>query len=151
MNVTEIQHFPDAVVPELLNLLIVDDQASIRTIVRRLLNQIGIYSVKEAVDGIDALRLMGAHNFDAVICDRNIAIMDGIEFFQRMKTFPLHNQKPFIMLSSDVSERAITEARRAGIKLFLKKPCSSNTLKNTLEKALGSFTDPYEISLSLSA
>ena len=132
------------VTPEFLKILVVDDQAVVQKIVYRLLKNIGIGSITQAVDGLEAAQLLATEKFDAVVCDRHMEGMDGIDLFKTMSTLPQSQQAPFIMLTGDDSEKAIKEARNAGIRWFLKKPCSSASLKRALEKSLGTFSEPFQ-------
>jgi CheY-like chemotaxis protein len=113
-----------------LKVLIVDDNAFMRKIVRDLLSNIGIRSTAEAADGIAALEAVRAAMPDLVILDWEMPFLNGFEFVRIVRTpgvFP-YSDLPIIMLSGHGERAHVLEAMRLGVNEFLKKPVSANTL-----------------------
>ena len=113
-----------------LNVLIVDDNAFMRKIVRELLADLGVRHTIEAADGIaglDAIRKAGP---DLVILDLDMPLLDGFQFIRIVRTpgvFPCCDL-PIIMLSGCSGRINVLEAQRLGVNEFLKKPVSANAL-----------------------
>ena len=117
-----------------LGVLVVDDNAFMRKVVRSLLNNIGVKKVYEAPDGIVGLEQIRAVYPDVVILDWEMPLLNGPEFVRIVRSpgvFPLPDV-PIIMLSSYGERRRIVEAVRLGVNEFLFKPVSAKTLADRL-------------------
>ena len=117
-----------------LSVLLVDDNAFMRKVVRSLLNNIGVKTVYEAPDGIVGLEQIRAVYPDVVILDWEMPLLNGPEFVRIVRSpgvFPLPDV-PIIMLSSYGERRRIVEAVRLGVNEFLCKPVSAKTLADRL-------------------
>src|SRR5579872_6275099 len=109
-----------------LKVLIVDDNAFMRKIVRDLLSNIGIRNTAEAADGIAALEAVRNVMPDLVILDWDMPFLNGFEFVRIVRTpglFP-YSDLPIIMLSGHGERKNVIEAVRLGVDEFLKKPVS---------------------------
>ena len=121
-----------------LNVLIVDDNAFMRKIVRELLADLGVRHTIEAADGIaglDAIRKAGP---DLVILDLDMPLLDGFQFIRIVRTpgvFPCWDL-PIIMLSGFSGRINVLEAQRLGVNEFLKKPVSANALFQRIASVL---------------
>ena len=113
-----------------LKVLIVDDNAFMRKIVRDLLSNIGIRNTAEASDGLAALEAIRGAMPDLVILDWEMPFLNGFEFVRIVRTpgvFP-YSDLPIIMLSGHGGRENVLEAVRLGVNEFLKKPVSANAL-----------------------
>ncbi len=113
-----------------LHVLVVDDNAHMRSIVVAILRGIGVGTVKEAGDGADALEAMRAGIPDIVIADLNMDPIDGLDFARMVRTAP-DSPFPFvpiIMMTGHTERSKVTAARDAGINELLAKPISARTL-----------------------
>ena len=113
-----------------LKVLIVDDNAFMRKIVRDLLSNIGIRNTSDAPDGIAALESIRGAMPDLVILDWEMPFLNGLEFVRIVRTpgvFP-YSDLPIIMLSGHGRRDHVVEALRLGVNEFLKKPVSANAL-----------------------
>jgi CheY-like chemotaxis protein len=122
------------VILQQLSVLVVDDNAFMRKIVRSLLNNIGIKKIFEAADGIAGLEQIRAVYPDVVILDWEMPLLNGPEFVRIVRSpgvFPLPDI-PIIMLSSHVEREHIVEAVRIGVNEFLCKPVSAKALSDRL-------------------
>ena len=113
-----------------LKVLIVEDNAFMRKIVRDLLSNIGIRNTAEAPDGLAALEAIRGAMPDLVILDWEMPFLNGFEFVRIVRTpgvFP-NSDLPIIMLSGHGGRDNVIEAARLGVNEFLKKPVSANAL-----------------------
>lgn len=117
----------------LAKILIVDDEAPIRRVLRDIL-ETEKYEVHEAVDGVDALARLKQKKFDVVFMDIKMPKLNGIEALERI--IEIQPDLPVIMISghADVNE-AITTVKKGAFD-FIQKPLDLNRLLITVRNAL---------------
>jgi len=118
------------------NVLVVDDEVEMRTLLRRLLTKDG-HEVWEAADGTEALRLLETSPFDLVISDAYMANVDGMELLVRIQQRGVPT--PVLMISGggymargDVLEMG----KSCGAAATLEKPFTAEQLRRTIEVLL---------------
>lgn len=114
-------------------ILVVDDEAELRTSVKKMLQKEGV-QVFTASSGPEALALMAQSPFDAILCDLVMPHMDGIEFLRKAK-----KQQPevdLIMLTAHGTIESAVEAMREKAYDFITKPFKRVTLLKAIEKVL---------------
>jgi CheY-like chemotaxis protein len=101
--------------------LVVDDSATMRSIVRKILQASRFpMEVAEAEEGIAALQQVGSGKFDIVFLDYNMPGLNGVETLAEIKRqFP---RMEVVMITSTQDEAIAERARAAGAAAFLKKP-----------------------------
>lgn len=114
-------------------ILIVDDEKSIRTTLKEILEYEN-YTVEEARDGEEALALISHGDYDVVLCDIKMPKMDGIEVLE--KAMELGKETQFIMISAHGNIETAVEATKKGAYDFIQKPPDLNRLLITLRNAL---------------
>ncbi len=122
--------------------LIIDDQRSMRMIVRQLLKQVGITTLDEAGDGRAALdKLTGprAEVPDFVICDLHMDRMDGMEFCNKLRLSKSEKlrQIPVIMLTGDQDRFVRDVSEQVGATIVLSKPVTAEQLHDSISDAIG--------------
>lgn len=115
---------------ESLKALVVDDNAHMRSLLRALLNSIGVKEVAEAAHGGTALTILRERKSDLVLIDMQMQPMDGIEFTRQVRTSDLSPNPfvPIIMISGHTEKHRVLAARDAGITEFLAKPINTANL-----------------------
>jgi len=116
-----------------LNVLVVDDSAFMRNMVRGLLSNIGVKNTHEAADGIAALEMIREVSPDVVILDWEMPLLNGPELVRIVRSpgvFPVPDI-PIIMLSHGERWRVV-EAAKLGVNEFLCKPVSAKALMERL-------------------
>ena len=116
-------------------ILIVDDDASMRILIRRMLSRMGLTHLVEADGGAQALQLLAAAPVDLVICDWNMPAMSGMELFARARL--LKPDLLFLMVTGRADAESHAAARKAGVAAFMVKPISAPDLKSHLTHLLG--------------
>ncbi|WP_026433905.1 response regulator [Paracidovorax oryzae] len=114
-------------------ILIVDDSASVRSVVGIALRGAG-YDVIEGCDGSDALRRLTGQKVHLIISDVNMPNMDGITFLKSVKAMPAYRFTPVIMLTTESQEAKKREGQMAGAKAWVTKPFQPPTLLLAVEK-----------------
>lgn len=115
---------------EKLKVLVVDDEPSMRKVVRALLQAIGIKVIYEAADGHDGLDKIRMRAPDLVILDWEMPSPNGPDFMRAVRSperFPLPDV-PVIMLTGYSERSRVIEAMQLGVNEYLLKPVSSTAL-----------------------
>ena len=117
--------------------LVVDDDAGMRTLVRRLLQRMKVGS-KECGDGREALGMLETTKFDFALCDLNMKILDGIGFVTSVRNLPDMRLQvlPVIMITGNASRIAVNSARDAGINEVLVKPFTEGGLQARIKEVI---------------
>lgn len=113
-------------------ILVIDDEAAIRRILREILEH-EQYQVDDAASAIDALPLVKENEYDAILCDIKMPQMDGIEFLEEAKKI---SDAPIIMISGHGTIDTAVEAIKKGAFDYIAKPPELNRLLITLRNAL---------------
>lgn len=113
-------------------ILIVDDEATIRTVLQAQIKRLG-YQTQTASNGSEALQILQNHSFDLIISDLKMPRMNGIELLKQTK--PLHPKTPFVLLTAHGTINTAVEAMKIGAFDFLSKPFDKEELKIVLDKA----------------
>lgn len=116
------------------NILIVDDSPSIREAVRFTLSEAG-YSVVTSENGEDAATHLG-ENFDLIITDLHMPLVDGIEFIKKARGTAEHKYTPILLLTTESQSAKKQEAKEAGATGWLVKPFNQGNLLNVIKKVI---------------
>ncbi len=121
------------------DLLIVDDSATIRSMVKRTIQMTGldVGEVYEAANGIEALAQLADHQVAVVIVDINMPCMNGIQLLTRMKENDGLKHIPVVVASTEGSKQRIEEIMTIGACGFVRKPFQPEQLRDVLEPLLG--------------
>ena len=114
--------------------LIVDDMATMRRIIRSILNQLGYQNIDEAEDGRVALQKLKQQKYDFVITDWNMPNMTGIELVQAIRKDPDLKHLPVLMVTAEGKKENVIMALKAGVNNYIVKPFTPATLKQKLEQ-----------------
>jgi len=125
---------PDA---NTLNILVVDDQQTMRGMARQCLKRLGIVQVTLAANADAALDQMKQQRFDAVISDLNMPGMSGLEFAEKTRAHPVLKTIPVFVATSEVYCATLDRSHINGV---IPKPFSVSTMKTALESVIGTLT-----------
>jgi two-component system sensor histidine kinase RpfC len=115
-----------------MNILIADDNATNRVVIKRMLEKMG-HICTTVSDGEEALNVMEQSDYDVVFLDKNMPGLGGIETYQAYcLAHGGTDDINFVILTADATEECRETCSEAGIELFLTKPVSLATLQNTL-------------------
>jgi two-component system chemotaxis response regulator CheY len=116
------------------DVLVVDDSAAIRKILKRVLRQTGmaIRAIHEAGDGQEALAAMAQHKIDLVLSDINMPKMDGLQLLASLKASPQWQKIPVVMITTEGGETKVAEAVRLGAAGYVRKPFTADQIKEKL-------------------
>lgn len=114
-------------------ILVVDDSASVRTVVSTALKGAG-YNVIQGCDGKDALSKMTGEKIHMIISDVNMPNMDGITFVKEVKKLANYKFTPICMLTTESEAGKMQEGKAAGAKAWIVKPFQPPKLLAAVEK-----------------
>lgn len=117
-------------------ILAVDDSASMRQMVAFTLKGAG-HTVIEAADGQKALQAARTQNFNLVISDVNMPVMDGIALIRELRALPSYKFTPILMLTTESGSDKKMEGKSAGATGWIVKPFNPDQLISTVKRVLG--------------
>ena len=116
-------------------ILIIEDEAAIRRVLVKILSEENeAYEVIEAEDGLAGIELIKKEDFDLILCDIKMPKMDGVEVLQAAKK--IRPEIPFIMISGHGDLDTAVNTMRLGAFDYISKPPDLNRLLTTVRNAL---------------
>jgi len=116
-------------------ILIIEDEAAIRRVLVRIISEENeLYDVYEAEDGLLGVEMLAKQTYDLVLCDIKMPKMDGIEVLEKMKK--IKPEIPVVMISGHGNIDTAVEAMRIGAFDYISKPPDLNRLLTTVRNAL---------------
>ncbi len=107
--------------PKPATVLIVDDQASMRELIRRLLSPLDL-ELASAQNGLEALEQAVKLNPDLILLDVNMPGMGGLEVCRRLRANPTFEETPIVVVTTNDDERSRDKGFQAGADDFISKP-----------------------------
>jgi two-component system, chemotaxis family, chemotaxis protein CheY len=118
-----------------MRVLVVDDFATMRKIIKNVLKQINIDNTVEAENGKQALQTLKSDSVDLIISDWIMPEMTGIEFLRACKEDPSIKNIPFIMVTAEAQKDSVVEAIKGGVDNYVVKPFTPEKLQLAIDKA----------------
>jgi DNA-binding NtrC family response regulator len=116
-------------------ILIIEDEEAIRRVLVKILSEENsLYKVFEAMDGLSGIELIKKEDFDLILCDIKMPKMDGVEVLQAAKK--LKPEVPIVMISGHGDLDTAVNTMRLGAFDYISKPPDLNRLLNTVRNAL---------------
>lgn len=117
-----------------VTVMVVEDNANMRNVLRTVLQLIGVGSIVTAGDGREALELLRTRAVDILMVDWEMKPLDGLEMIRAIRTVPDHPNRftPIIMVSAHSEVDRVKQARDAGVNEFLVKPISAKRVMERL-------------------
>ena len=126
-------------VDKTMNILVVDDYATMRRIIKNLLKQLGFSNIYEAADGQEALGVIAETDFGLIISDWNMEPMTGLELLKQVRADDKTKHMPFIMVTAESKTENVIAAKQAGVNNYIVKPFNAETLKTKMSSVIGAF------------
>ena len=121
---------------ESLRVLLVDDSMASRRHLRRLLEELGVDHISEAVNGKEAVELLQTTMVDLVITDYNMPEMDGRELTEYIRTQSWQAAVPILMVTSEQNMGRLAAVERAGVSAICDKPFEAGSIRRLISDAL---------------
>ena len=119
------------------SILIVDDDPFLRELIKEYVIQMD-YDAVEAADGVEAWGILqqNKHQFDAIVLDRKMPNMNGLELLIKIKSHPDLNKIPVIMQTGSGNDEEILEGLQAGCYYYLTKPFGRALFESIVKTAV---------------
>ncbi|TET05853.1 MAG: sigma-54-dependent Fis family transcriptional regulator, partial [Candidatus Atribacteria bacterium] len=114
-------------------ILVIDDEQNIRRMLTRVLSPEG-FIVKEAVNGLEALKRLQEENYSLVLLDLRMPVLNGIDTLKKIREYDIN--LPVIMMSAYGSIPEAVEAIKLGALDYLIKPFDIEELKIIVSRAI---------------
>lgn len=118
-----------------LKALVVDDSATARRHIKKLLMSCGIEQTIEAINGLEAIQVLKNEQVDFIISDYNMPEMNGQELAEYLQQSEF-SYLPMLMVTSENNNSRLSAVRQAGVFALFDKSIDPATLKHTLRNAL---------------
>ncbi|WP_136667056.1 sigma-54 dependent transcriptional regulator [Flavobacterium sp. H122] len=116
-------------------ILIIEDEAAIRRVLVKILSEENdSYKVEEAEDGVQGLEKVKNEDYDLILCDIKMPKMDGVEVLDAVKK--VKPEIPMVMISGHGDLETAVNTMRLGAFDYISKPPDLNRLLNTVRNAL---------------
>ena len=126
-----------AIINKTMKILVVDDFATMRRIVKNILTQLGFTNIVEAEDGKQALGKVMEGDIDMIISDWNMPNMMGIDFLKAVRGNPNTKSIPFLMVTAEANKENILAAVQAGVTNYVIKPFTAEVLEQKFKSMFG--------------
>jgi two-component system chemotaxis response regulator CheY len=117
-----------------MKVLVADDFATMRKIVRNILKQIGFDNIVEAEDGQAAMQVLRNENIGLVVTDWNMPNMSGLELLEKIRSDPKTAKLPVLMVTAEGLKENVVAAVKAGVNNYVVKPFTAEILQEKLEQ-----------------
>ncbi len=117
-----------------MKVLVVDDFATMRKIVRNILKQIGFTNIVEADDGANALSMIKEDKIDFVVTDWNMPNMTGLELLKNIRATDKAKNLPVLMVTAEGLADNVVDAVKAGVDSYIVKPFTAETVQAKIEQ-----------------
>ena len=122
-----------------MRVLVVDDFATMRKIIKNVLKQLDMTNVAEAENGKHALSVLRSDSIDFIISDWIMPEMTGIEFLRACKDDAEIRNIPFVMVTAEAQKDSVVEAIKSGVDNYIVKPFTPEKLKDVIGKTMAKF------------
>jgi two-component system chemotaxis response regulator CheY len=120
-----------------MKVLVVDDFATMRRIVKGVLKQLGFSNIVEAEDGSAALDALKKEKVGLIVSDWNMPKMTGLDLLKAVRSDEGLKETPFIMVTAEGQKENVIEAVKAGVSNYIVKPFTPETFSEKLQKVFG--------------
>jgi two-component system, chemotaxis family, chemotaxis protein CheY len=123
-----------------MRILIVDDSAMMRALIKRVIGitELPVDEVVEAADGAEALRILESREVNLLLTDVNMPGMTGVELLREIARQDRWPDLVRVIISTDGSASRRDEAAELDVRCYLEKPFSPEVLRHVLSQAAGS-------------
>ena len=118
------------------SVLVVDDSRTLRRLLIRALNDLGITNITEAADGRAALELLHSKEFDLVLLDMEMPELDGLQVLYAIKADPFTRSVPVIVISGAEQLENAVKCIEMGAEDYLPKPFNTVLLRARVMSSL---------------
>jgi two-component system chemotaxis response regulator CheY len=123
-----------------VKVLVVDDQLTMRALIRSSLQGLGFKDIVDAGDGEEGLKSLLNRPAHLIISDFNMPKLDGLGFLRAVRATDAIKKSAFIMLTGRADKELVQRAMQFGVNNYVTKPFSALQLKQKIEEVFGELT-----------
>lgn len=125
------------------NILVVDDSATTRAVVRRTIGLAGtpVGQVLEAENGLEALAVIREWRVDLVLLDLHMPGMGGVELAGALRANPATRDIPVVVVSAEPCAGRIEQLKAGGVRGYIRKPFRPEQVRDVIRHFLGGTAD----------
>ena len=120
-----------------MTVLVVDDFATMRRILKNMFRQLGFNNIIEADDGTTALEALQKNEIGLIVSDWNMPKMTGLELLKTVRASDEHKNIPFLMVTAEAQKQNVLDAVQAGVSNYVVKPFTAEQISDKLNKIFG--------------
>lgn len=120
-----------------IKVMVVDDQTSMRAMIRRALQDLGFKDVRDKPSATEALAAVKSDRVHLIISDYNMPEMDGLQFLEAVRNDAVIGKTVFIMLTGSADKEIVQKAAALGVNNYVVKPFAPAALKEKIERVFG--------------
>ncbi len=122
-----------------LNILVVDDSATVRAVIKKTLEiaKVPVSELYQAENGKVAMEILSENWIDLVFADINMPIMTGIEMVDKMAEDGLLKTVPVVIVSTEGSATRIEQLKAKGVSAYIRKPFTPELLRSVVDDIVG--------------
>lgn len=117
-----------------MKILVVDDFATMRRIIKNILKDLGYENIFEADCGLSALEILKKENINFIISDWNMPQMSGIELLKAVRHSEQWQDIPFLMVTAEGQKENVIEAAKNKVSNYIVKPFTAEVLREKINK-----------------
>ena len=118
-------------------ILVVEDSPTMRQLILFALKKLPDIAIVEATDGVDALRKLPDHQFDLILTDINMPVMDGLKLLSMVKNNPKYKDIPVVVITTEGKEEDVKTGLSLGAADYIPKPVQTPHLLKVVQDLLG--------------
>lgn len=119
-----------------MKVLVVDDFATMRRIVKNILRELDFKDIVEAENGAAAVKILESQDIDLIVSDWNMPKMTGLELLKWVRANERTKNLPFLMVTAEAQKENVVEAVKAKVSNYIVKPFTAAVLAEKLAKIL---------------
>lgn len=116
-----------------MRVLVVDDSATMRRLIRKILRQLGLVNIVEADDGTTAWEVLQKEEIQFIVSDWNMPKKKGIDLLREVRASEKYADVPFLMVTGEAQEKNVLEAVEARVSNYIVKPFNAYTLQKKID------------------
>ncbi len=117
-------------------ILLVEDSATTRALIRAIIDELGEFEVVEASTGFEALKILPSQECGLIITDINMPDINGLELISFVRNNEKYNELPIIIVSTERSEEDRRRGMALGATAYLAKPFTSSELQEIIKNTV---------------
>jgi two-component system, chemotaxis family, chemotaxis protein CheY len=117
-------------------ILIVEDSATTRALIRAVIDELDEFETVEAGSGFEALKVLPQQEYDLIVTDINMPDINGLELINFVRNNPRYKHLPIIIVSTERSEEDKRRGMALGATAYVTKPFKSFELQEIIKKTL---------------